>query len=144
VALIGGAPIELNIRDTLVDSFDCRIMCVHKKYHGKRLSVTLIKELVRRVSTLGKFDFGHFVSEKFVAKPVSTINLYRSNINETQQILKKPIIFGEVRDFKEQDTIPVLQLMRENFKQYQIKISFSKNMVKKTFIDKSYFNLDND
>tara|TARA_B110000285_G_C14497378_1_gene326611 strand:- start:100 stop:459 length:360 start_codon:yes stop_codon:yes gene_type:complete len=119
-------------------------MCVHKKYHGKRLSVTLIKELVRRVSTLGKLDFGHFVSEKFVAKPVSTINLYRSNINETQQILKKPIIFGEVRDFKEQDTIPVLQLMRENFKQYQIKISFSKNMVKKTFIDKSYFNLDND
>jgi len=84
------------------------------------------------------------ISEKFVAKPVSTINLYRSNINETQQILKKPIIFGEVRDFKEQDTIPVLQLMRENFKQYQIKISFSKNMVKKTFIDKSYFNLDND
>jgi len=144
VALIGGAPIELNIRDTLVDSFDCRIMCVHKKYHGKRLSVTLIKELVRRVSTIGKFDFGNFVSEKFVAKPVSTINLYRSNINETQQILKKPIIFGEVRDFKEQDTIPVLQLMRENFKQYQIKISFSKNMVKKTFIDKSYFNLDND
>ena len=144
MALIGGAPIELNIRDTLVDSFDCRIMCVHKKYHGKRLSVTLIKELVRRVSTLGKLDFGNFVSEKFVAKPVSTINLYRSNINETQQILKKPIIFGEVRDFKEQDTIPVLQLMRENFKQYQIKISFSKNMVKKTFIDKSYFNLDND
>ena len=108
VALIGGASLELNIRDTLIDSFECRLMCVHKKYHGKRLSCTLIKEFVRKVTSQGKISFGHFISEKFIAKPVSTIGLFRSDINETMKSLKKPIIFGQIRDFKDQDTIPVL------------------------------------
>ena len=54
----------LNIRDTIIESFDTKLMCVHSKYQHKKLSCTLIKEMTRRAVTDGKYKYGHFVSQK--------------------------------------------------------------------------------
>ena len=69
VGVICGTPISLNIRDTIIDSLDTKILCVHPKFRSKRLSCLLIRELSRKAATAG-FKYGHFASLSCVAKPV--------------------------------------------------------------------------
>ena len=109
VGIIFGQPIVLNIRDTIIESFDTKLMCVHSKYQGKRLSCILIKELTRRAVTEGKYRYGHFVSKKQIAKPVCMTTFWRSDLSRMSKSLKKnPHIIGEVREMTDMDVIQVL------------------------------------
>lgn len=78
VGMIFGSPISLNIRDTVIDSIDTKFMVVHSKFSKKRLSCILINEFRRRAVTDYKYRYGHFVSSKQVAKPVSLITRWIS------------------------------------------------------------------
>jgi hypothetical protein len=116
VGVIGGGPIQLNIRDSIVDTFDCKILCVHKKYRTKRLSCLMMKQLIHGAGP--HYKYGHFFSEEFVAKPVCTTTWWRADINKK---FKKPIVVGKVRAMEDSDTISVLLMLKDHLKQYQIK-----------------------
>ena len=88
VGLVIGSPFQSDIRDTVINCLEARVLCVLTKYRGKRMSCLLIKELTR-LATLEKYEYGMFFSEKCVAKPMCIMQVYQTDIEQIRESFRK-------------------------------------------------------
>ncbi|KAF1365777.1 N-myristoyl transferase [Lizonia empirigonia] len=75
VAFISGIPIQLRIRDKVLNSSEVNFLCVHKKLRSKRLAPVLIKEITRRCYVEGIFQAVYTVGS-LLPTPVSTCRYF--------------------------------------------------------------------
>jgi len=75
VAFISGIPIQLRIRDKVLNCSEVNFLCVHKKLRSKRLTPVLIKEITRRCYVNGVFQAVYTVGS-LLPTPVSTCRYF--------------------------------------------------------------------
>ncbi|KAF2785811.1 N-myristoyl transferase [Melanomma pulvis-pyrius CBS 109.77] len=80
VAFISGIPIQLRLRQNILNCSEVNFLCVHKKLRSKRLTPVLIKEITRRCYVEGVFQAVYTVGS-LLPTPVSTCRYYHRAIN---------------------------------------------------------------
>ncbi|KAF2691622.1 N-myristoyl transferase [Lentithecium fluviatile CBS 122367] len=80
VAFISGIPIELRVRDKVLNCSEINFLCVHKKLRSKRLAPVLIKEVTRRCYVHGVFQAVYTVGS-LLPTPISTCRYFHRAIN---------------------------------------------------------------
>jgi glycylpeptide N-tetradecanoyltransferase len=80
VAFISGIPIQLRVRDKILNSSEVNFLCVHKKLRSKRLTPVLIKEITRRCYVEGVFQAVYTVGS-LLPTPVSTCRYFHRALN---------------------------------------------------------------
>lgn len=75
VAFISGIPVQLRVRDKVLNSSEINFLCVHKKLRSKRLAPVLIKEITRRCYVEGVFQAIYTVGS-LLPTPVSTCRYF--------------------------------------------------------------------
>ncbi len=79
VAFISGIPIQLRVRDNVLNCSEVNFLCVHKKLRSKRLAPVLIKEITRRCYVEGVFQAVYTVGS-LLPTPVSTARYFHRAI----------------------------------------------------------------
>ncbi|KAF5850627.1 hypothetical protein GGP41_010308 [Bipolaris sorokiniana] len=80
VAFISGIPIQMRVRDKVLNCSEVNFLCVHKKLRSKRLAPVLIKEITRRCYVEGTFQAVYTVGS-LLPTPVSTARYFHRAIN---------------------------------------------------------------
>lgn len=80
VAFISGIPIELRVREKVLNCSEVNFLCVHKKLRSKRLTPVLIKEITRRCYVEGVFQAVYTVGS-LLPTPVSTCRYFHRALN---------------------------------------------------------------
>lgn len=80
VAFISGIPIQLRIREKVLNCSEVNFLCVHKKLRSKRLAPVLIKEITRRCYVEGVFQAVYTVGS-LLPTPVSTARYFHRAID---------------------------------------------------------------
>jgi glycylpeptide N-tetradecanoyltransferase len=80
VAFISGIPIQLRIREKVLNCSEVNFLCVHKKLRSKRLAPVLIKEITRRCYVEGTFQAVYTVGS-LLPTPVSTCRYFHRAID---------------------------------------------------------------
>jgi glycylpeptide N-tetradecanoyltransferase len=80
VAFISAIPIQLRVRDKVLNSSEVNFLCVHKKLRSKRLTPTLIREITRRCYVEGVFQAVYTVGN-LLPTPVSTCRYFHRALN---------------------------------------------------------------
>jgi glycylpeptide N-tetradecanoyltransferase len=80
VAFISGIPIQLRIRQNILNCSEVNFLCVHKKLRSKRLTPVLIKEITRRCYLEGVFQAVYTVGS-LLPTPVSTCRYFHRALN---------------------------------------------------------------
>ncbi|KAF1841513.1 glycylpeptide N-tetradecanoyltransferas-like protein [Cucurbitaria berberidis CBS 394.84] len=75
VAFISGIPIQLRVRENVLNCSEVNFLCVHKKLRSKRLAPVLIKEITRRCYVEGTFQAVYTVGS-LLPTPVSTARYF--------------------------------------------------------------------
>lgn len=75
VAFISGIPIQLRVRQNVLNCSEVNFLCVHKKLRAKRLTPVLIKEITRRCYVAGVFQAVYTVGS-LLPTPVSTCRYF--------------------------------------------------------------------
>ncbi|KAF2271128.1 glycylpeptide N-tetradecanoyltransferase [Lojkania enalia] len=75
VAFISGIPIQLRVRDNVLNCSEVNFLCVHKKLRSKRLTPVLIKEITRRCYVEGVFQAVYTVGS-LLPTPISTCRYF--------------------------------------------------------------------
>jgi glycylpeptide N-tetradecanoyltransferase len=75
VAFISGIPINLRVRQNVINCSEVNFLCVHKKLRSKRLAPVLIKEITRRCYVEGVFQAVYTVGS-LLPTPVSTCRYF--------------------------------------------------------------------
>ncbi|KAF2741298.1 glycylpeptide N-tetradecanoyltransferase [Polyplosphaeria fusca] len=75
VAFISGIPIQLRVRQNVLNCSEVNFLCVHKKLRSKRLTPVLIKEITRRCYVEGVFQAVYTVGS-LLPTPVSTCRYF--------------------------------------------------------------------
>ncbi|KAJ4374094.1 glycylpeptide N-tetradecanoyltransferase [Neocucurbitaria cava] len=79
VAFISGIPIQLRVRENVLNCSEVNFLCVHKKLRSKRLAPVLIKEITRRCYVEGTFQAVYTVGS-LLPTPVSTARYFHRAI----------------------------------------------------------------
>jgi len=80
VAFISGIPIQMRVRDKVLNCSEVNFLCVHKKLRSKRLAPVLIKEITRRCYVEGTFQAVYTVGS-LLPTPVSTARYFHRAID---------------------------------------------------------------
>ncbi|KAH7402569.1 glycylpeptide N-tetradecanoyltransferase-like protein [Pyrenochaeta sp. MPI-SDFR-AT-0127] len=80
VAFISGIPIQLRVRENVLNCSEVNFLCVHKKLRSKRLAPVLIKEITRRCYVEGTFQAVYTVGS-LLPTPVSTARYFHRAID---------------------------------------------------------------
>lgn len=80
VAFISGIPIQLRVREKVLQCSEVNFLCVHKKLRSKRLAPVLIKEITRRCYVEGTFQAVYTVGS-LLPTPVSTARYFHRAID---------------------------------------------------------------
>ncbi|OAL56816.1 glycylpeptide N-tetradecanoyltransferas-like protein [Pyrenochaeta sp. DS3sAY3a] len=80
VAFISGIPIQLRVREKVLNCSEVNFLCVHKKLRSKRLAPVLIKEITRRCYVEGTFQAVYTVGS-LLPTPVSTARYFHRAID---------------------------------------------------------------
>ncbi|KAF2643012.1 N-myristoyl transferase [Massarina eburnea CBS 473.64] len=80
VAFISGIPIQLRVRENVLNCSEINFLCVHKKLRSKRLAPVLIKEITRRCYVNGIFQAVYTVGN-LLPTPVSTCRYFHRALN---------------------------------------------------------------
>ncbi|KAF2755065.1 Glycylpeptide N-tetradecanoyltransferase [Pseudovirgaria hyperparasitica] len=80
VAFISAIPVEIRVRQNLVNTSEINFLCIHKKLRGKRLAPVLIKEITRRSYLENTFQ-GLYTAGVLLPKPVSTCRYFHRSLN---------------------------------------------------------------
>ncbi|KAG9379129.1 NMT1 N-myristoyl transferase [Pyrenophora tritici-repentis] len=75
VAFISGIPIQMRIREKILDCSEVNFLCIHKKLRSKRLAPVLIKEITRRCYVEGTFQ-AVYTAGSLLPTPVSTARYF--------------------------------------------------------------------
>jgi glycylpeptide N-tetradecanoyltransferase len=79
-AFISAIPVQVRVRDNLINASEVNFMCVHKKLRNKRLAPVLIKEITRRCNREGVFQ-AIYTGGIVLPRPVSTCRYFHRAIN---------------------------------------------------------------
>lgn len=145
-AFISAIPIQLRVRDRVLNASEVNFLCVHKKLRSKRLTPLLIKEITRRCYVEGVFQAVYTVGS-MLPTPVSTCRYFHRLINweklydvgfcalpvgstVTRQRLRyklpdKTSIVG-MRPMEPKDTDAVLDLLKRYLARMKMAQDFSK------------------
>ncbi|KAF1942142.1 glycylpeptide N-tetradecanoyltransferas-like protein [Clathrospora elynae] len=80
VAFISGIPIQMRVRENVLNCSEVNFLCVHKKLRSKRLAPVLIKEITRRCYVEGTFQAVYTVGS-LLPTPVSTARYFHRAID---------------------------------------------------------------
>ncbi|CBX95071.1 hypothetical protein IAQ61_009823 [Plenodomus lingam] len=80
VAFISGIPIQLRVREKVLNCSEVNFLCVHKKLRSKRLAPVLIKEITRRCYVEGTFQAVYTVGS-LLPTPISTARYFHRAID---------------------------------------------------------------
>jgi glycylpeptide N-tetradecanoyltransferase len=80
VAFISGIPIQMRVRNKVLNCSEVNFLCVHKKLRSKRLAPVLIKEITRRCYVEGTFQAVYTVGS-LLPTPVSTARYFHRAIH---------------------------------------------------------------
>ena len=75
VAFISAIPINLRVRNKVLNSSEVNFLCVHRKLRSRRLTPVLIEEITRRCYQVGVFQ-AIYTSGTILPKPVSTCRYF--------------------------------------------------------------------
>jgi glycylpeptide N-tetradecanoyltransferase len=75
VAFISGIPIQMRVRQNVLNCSEINFLCVHKKLRAKRLTPVLIKEITRRCYVHGVFQAVYTVGT-LLPTPVATCRYF--------------------------------------------------------------------
>ncbi|KAJ4358383.1 glycylpeptide N-tetradecanoyltransferase [Didymosphaeria variabile] len=146
VAFISGIPLQLRVRDKVLNSSEINFLCVHKKLRAKRLTPVLIKEITRRCYVNGIFQAVYTVGS-LLPTPVSTCRYYHRaleweklhdvgfsplphNSTKQRQVVRYKLpentLQPGVRELKPEDTDVVLDLLQRYLKRMDMAQEFTK------------------
>ncbi|EPE27530.1 Acyl-CoA N-acyltransferases (Nat) [Glarea lozoyensis ATCC 20868] len=80
VAFISAIPVQLRVRENVLNASEVNFLVVHKKLRAKRLTPTLIKEITRRCNLEGVFQ-AIYTAGVVLPTPVSTCRYYHRSID---------------------------------------------------------------
>jgi glycylpeptide N-tetradecanoyltransferase len=80
VAFISGIPVQLRVRETVLNVSEINFLCIHKKLREKRLAPVLIKEITRRCNLEGIWN-AIYTAGIVLPKPVSTCRYYHRSLD---------------------------------------------------------------
>ncbi|KAL5383860.1 glycylpeptide N-tetradecanoyltransferase [Paraphaeosphaeria sporulosa] len=146
VAFISGIPLQLRVRDKVLNSSEINFLCVHKKLRSKRLTPVLIKEITRRCYVNGIFQAVYTVGS-LLPTPVSTCRYYHRaleweklhevgfsplppNSTKARQVVRYKLpektLQPGVRALEPKDTDVVLDLLQRYLKRMDMAQEFTK------------------
>jgi glycylpeptide N-tetradecanoyltransferase len=85
VAFIGAIPCKMQIRDKSVMMVEINFLCVHKQLRSKRVTPVLVKEITRRVNSIGIFQAA-FTAGIILPKPIATSRYWHRSLNPKKLI----------------------------------------------------------
>ncbi|KAH0537184.1 glycylpeptide N-tetradecanoyltransferase [Glutinoglossum americanum] len=80
VAFISGVPVQLRVRESVLNCSEINFLCIHKKLRSKRLAPVLIKEITRRCYILGIFQ-AIYTAGVVLPKPVSSCRYFHRSLD---------------------------------------------------------------
>lgn len=80
VAFISAVPLQLRVRENVLDAAEVNFICVHKKLRSKRLAPVLIKEITRLCNREEVWQ-AIYTASVVLPKPVSTCRYYHRPLN---------------------------------------------------------------
>ena len=109
VGFVMGAPTGLNIRDTLIEAYEVKLMCTLEKYRGKKLLPIIVRQLIK-MGVEAKFEYAFFQSIECVAKPVCLVTNYHIDLESISStfVSRHKFIKGTLRDMTSKDSFQVL------------------------------------
>ena len=80
VAFISGVPVQLRVRDTVMNGSEINFLCVHKKLRAKRLAPVLIQEITRRCHLVG-VQQAIYTAGVVLPRPITTCRYFHRSID---------------------------------------------------------------
>ena len=80
LAFISAIPVQLKVRDKMLNASEVNFMCVHKKLRSKRLAPILIEEITRRCYLVGVFQ-AIYTGGAVLPKPLSSCRYFHRSID---------------------------------------------------------------
>lgn len=80
VAFISAVPLQLRVRDNVLETAEVNFICVHKKLRSKRLAPVLIREITR-LCNMEQVWQAIYTASVVLPKPVSTCRYYHRPLN---------------------------------------------------------------
>lgn len=85
LAFIGAIPCKIQVRDKSIVMVEINFLCVHKQLRSKRVTPVLVKEITRRVNTVGIFQAA-FTAGVVLPKPITTSRYWHRSLNPKKLI----------------------------------------------------------
>ncbi|KAK7693731.1 hypothetical protein QCA50_003303 [Cerrena zonata] len=158
VAFIAAVPLQLRVRDNILNASEVNFLCIHKKLRSKRLAPVLIKEVTRQCNLKGVFQ-ALYTAGVLLPTPVSTCRYYHRCLNISKlvnihfvsvpqnQTLARMIRLNKVpekprliepqygmRELEDKDVPEVAALYERYMKRFGMAIHFTEEEVRHHFL----------
>ncbi|KAI5818487.1 acyl-CoA N-acyltransferase [Pyronema omphalodes] len=157
VAFISGIPVQLRVREKVLNVSEINFLCIHKKLREKRLAPVLIKEITRRCNLEGIWN-AIYTAGIVLPKPVSTCRYYHRSLNWSklhkvgfsplppnstpQRQIARYAVPGNtklkgLREMQEKDIDQVLDLLSRYLERFEMAPVFDRKEIEHWFLSRT-------
>lgn len=154
---IAGVKRSVNIGQKTVEMGEIVFLCVHKKYHGKKLTPMLFQTIKQKFAEINVFC-GIGGTERFIYQPLTEYRLYSRPLNVDKLLKLKLVPTPAKKDFdkfyqyltinktrlvkgmrpmKLEDVDQVCELFAQQKKKYHVTCNWTQETIKNTFLNNS-------